>query len=127
MWMRFSDTTQGPDVHQRLRDRAIALIGDIRCEKILVALTGRQHVCLRRVLFLRVGSSAQRFVTGSDVICSSGSGATAICLTNGRSCAAISSTEADTPVANSPIATNDESRSSQCTSAIASKAHIACR
>jgi hypothetical protein len=43
------------------------------------------------------------------------------------SCAAISNTEADMQVANSPIATNDESRSSQCTSAIASKAHIACR
>jgi hypothetical protein len=29
---------------------------------------------------------------------------TAICPTNGRSCTAISNTEADTPVANSPIA-----------------------
>ena len=52
---------------------------------------------------------AQRLVTGSDMICSSGSGETAICPTNGRSCAAISNTEADMPVANSPIATNDES------------------
>jgi hypothetical protein len=48
---------------------------------------------------------------------------TAICPTNGRSCAAISNTESDTPVANSPIASNDASRSSQCTNAIASEAH----
>jgi hypothetical protein len=61
------------------------------------------------------------------MICSNGAGVTASCPTNGRSCAAISNTEADTPVANSPMAISDESRSSQCTIAIASKAQIACR
>ena len=35
------------------------------------------------------GPSAQRFVNGSDTICSSGFGVTAICPTNGQSCAAI--------------------------------------
>ena len=73
------------------------------------------------------GPSAQRFVNGSDTICSSGFGVTASCPAKGRSWAAISSAEADTPVANNPIASNDASRSSQCTNAIASRAHIACR
>jgi len=41
-------------------------------------------------------------LSASDTICSSGFGVTAICPTNGRSCAAISNNEADTPVANSP-------------------------
>ena len=49
----------------------------------------------------------------SGMICSRGSGVTAIFPTNGRSCAAMSNTEAATPVANRPIARNDESRSSQ--------------
>ena len=35
------------------------------------------------------GPSAQRFVNGSDTICSSGFGVTAIYPTNGRSCAAL--------------------------------------
>src|SRR3954447_25356622 len=70
---------------------------------------------------------AQGFSGASGMICNNGCGETEICPVNGRSCAAISSAEADTPVANSPSATSAASRSSQWSTAIASNTHAACR
>jgi len=54
-----------------------------------------------------------RLVGSPGMICRSGAGPIEIWPVNGRSCAATSSTEAATPVANSPIAIPDPSRLSQ--------------
>jgi hypothetical protein len=92
-------------------------ISDAR--KSVVAVTGRQHVCLGRALFLRMGPLSVCYRIRYDL---------QQWLRRDRDLSDKRPiTEAETPVANSHLATNDESRSSQCTSAIASKAHITCR
>src|SRR5437660_2512651 len=63
----------------------------------------------------------------SGITSCSGPGPTAISPTNGRSCAAISNTEAPMPVAKIVMVIAPDRRSSLCTIAIAVRAQIACR